>query len=167
VQQILIETYSSGAWSAGEGALPANANLIPQANLDAVSCPASGSCVAAGSFVDADGNRQALVDTLVDGSWIPGEPPLPPMAAADPDAQLNAISCPTTTSCVAVGSYESSSTTVEQPPLIETLAGSTWTPLAAPIPSNAGSGNLNGVSCPGDGSCVPWGRLTDSLTPAA
>ena len=71
VQQSLIETYSSGAWSPSQAALPTNADATRGASLDAVSCPASGSCVAIGSYVDRDGNQQAFVDTLARGAWAP------------------------------------------------------------------------------------------------
>jgi hypothetical protein len=157
VQQSLIETYSSGAWSPSEGALPTDADATRGASLDAVSCPASGSCVAIGSYFDRDGNQQAFVDTLAHGAWAPVVASLPPNAAANPDAQLHGISCATTNSCVAVGTYDAKDAAVERPALIEILSGGTWTPLAAPLPSNAGSGNLNGVSCPADGSCAAVG----------
>jgi hypothetical protein len=157
VQQSLIETYSSGAWSPSQAALPTNADATRGASLDAVSCPASGSCVAIGSYVDRDGNQQAFVDTLGHGAWAPVLASLPPNAAADPDAQLHAISCATTNSCVAVGTYQSNDAAVERPPLIEVLSGSAWTPLEAALPPGAGSGDLNGVSCSADGSCVAVG----------
>jgi hypothetical protein len=157
VQQSLIETYSSGAWSASEGALPTNADATRGASLGAVSCPASGSCVAIGSYFDRDGNQQAFVDTLAQGAWSPVVASLPPNAAANPDAQLHGISCTTTNSCVAVGTYQANGAAVERPALIEILAGSTWTPLEAPLPPGAGSGDLNAVSCPADGSCVAVG----------
>jgi hypothetical protein len=157
VQQSLIETYSAGAWSPSEGALPTNADATRGASLNAVSCPASGSCVAIGSYFDSEGNQQAFDDTLSHGAWAPVVASLPPNAAANPDAQLDAISCPTTTSCVAVGSYHANDAAVERPALIEILSGGAWTPLEAALPPNAGSGNLTGVSCPADGSCVAVG----------
>ena len=157
VQQSLIETYSSGAWSPSEGALPTNADATRGSSLDAVSCPASGSCVAIGSYFDRDGNQQAFVDTLAHGAWAPVVVSLPPNAAANPDAQLHGISCATTNSCVAVGTYHANDAAVERPALIEILSGSTWTPLEVPLPSNAGSGDLNGVSCPANGSCAAVG----------
>jgi hypothetical protein len=157
VQQSLIESDSSGVWSSSEGGLPTNADATRGAGLDAVSCPASGSCVAIGSYFDRDGNQQAFVDTLSHGAWAPVVASLPANAAANPDAQLHAISCATTTSCVAVGSYHANDAAVERPALIEILSGSAWTALEAPLPPNAGSGNLTGVSCPADSSCVAVG----------
>jgi hypothetical protein len=140
VQQSLIESDSSGVWSSSEGGLPTNADATRGAGLDAVSCPASGSCVAIGSYFDRDGNQQAFVDTLSHGAWAPVVASLPLNAAANPDAQLHAISCATTTSCVAVGSYHANDAAVERPALIEILSGSAWTALEATLPPNAGVG---------------------------
>jgi virginiamycin B lyase len=156
-QQLLIETYASGQWTPAEGSLPVNANVSPEATFNGVSCLSATSCVAIGSYVDNAGDQQALVDTLANGSWIPTEAPLPANAAAVPDAQMSAVACPTPSSCVAVGSYDANGATVGQSALIETLSAGTWSPAEAPLPPDAGTGNLIGVSCPAAGSCVAVG----------
>jgi hypothetical protein len=156
-QQVLIETLSSGGWMPSEGALPANAGADPEASLKAVSCPAPGTCQALGTYVDGEGNQQGLIDTLADGAWTPSQALLPANAAINPDAQLNAVACPSPTACVGVGSYDTNDTDIDQPPLIETLSGGSWTPLEGPLPAGSGSGMLNGVSCPSVRFCVAVG----------
>ncbi len=156
-RQILIETGASGTWSARKGPLPGDANANPEASLTGLSCPAPGSCVAVGSYVDDQGVQRALVDTLAGGSWTPTEALLPSDAGTNPVGQLNAVSCATSSSCVAVGSYDTDAPAVDRAPLIETLSGHLWTPAPAGLPDNAHEGNLTGVSCPTGGSCVAVG----------
>jgi hypothetical protein len=159
-QQVLLETLTSGGWVPSEGALPANAGADPEASLKAVACPAPGSCEALGSYIDDEGNQQGLIDTLANGAWTPSQALLPVNAATDPDAQLNAVACSSPTACVGVGSYDANGTDVEQPPLIESLSGGSWSPLEGPLPVGSGSGVLNGLSCPTAGFCVAVGVYT-------
>jgi hypothetical protein len=156
-QQVLLETLSSGDWVPSEGALPANAGADPEASLKAVACPAPGSCEALGTYIDGEGSQQGLIDTLANGTWTPSQALLPTDAATDPDAQLNAVACSSPTACVGVGSYDANDTNVEQPPLIESLSGGSWSPQEGPLPVGSGSGVLNGISCPTGGFCVAVG----------
>jgi hypothetical protein len=156
-QQVLLESLSSGGWIPTEGALPANAGTEPEATLKAVACPAPGSCEALGTYIDGEGNQQGLIDTLANGTWTPSEALLPTDAATDPDAQLNAVACWSATDCVGVGSYDANDTDVEQPPLIESLSGVSWSSQEGPLPAGSGSGILNGISCPTEDHCVAVG----------
>jgi hypothetical protein len=78
-------------------------------------------------------------------------------APAPPDqgfsAYLHDVSCPTPSSCVAVGSY------VDAPegrtlPLVERRHGSSWSVENVPLPRGA---SLNGVSCTSPSACVAVG----------
>jgi hypothetical protein len=163
-QQVLLETLSSGGWMPSEGALPDNAGADPEAGLKSVSCPAPGTCEALGTYIDSEGNQQGLIDSLANGAWTPSPALLPSNAATNPDVQLNALACPAPTACVGVGSYDANNTAIDQPPLIESLSGGSWTPSEGPLPVGSGSGMLNGVSCPVAGSCVAvgaYGVMTD------
>jgi hypothetical protein len=81
------------------------------------------------------------------------------------DATLDSVSCPSAGHCIAVGQYQGpagGSVIVNQPGLIETLDGTTWTASAAPLPSDASTTepavDLNSVSCSSATACVAVGE---------
>jgi hypothetical protein len=127
----LIETLSGGTWTATtaptSGLSPAFAANV---GLDAISCPATGSCVVVGGYLDASNNQLALIETLSSSGWAGSTAPLSglsPAAAISPGAPLGLlhVSCPATGSCVAVGLYQDTSGNVQG--LIETQGPSTPT----------------------------------------
>ncbi len=165
--QGLIETQSSGTWTAQTAPLtglnPA-ANTNPSVYFYALSCPAAGSCVAVGSYDDASFNQYGLIETLSNGTWTGATAPtsgLNPSAHSDPSMTLTGLSCPTTGSCVAVGTYNDALAGV-----IETQSSGTWTATAAPLSglsTTQGDGvQLFGLSCPTVGWCVAGGQYQDS-----
>jgi hypothetical protein len=123
-----------------------------------VSCaPAAGrlsGCVAVGA---------QAVDVLSGGRW---RGRLLHLAPGERDASLEAVSCATTRSCVAVGQV-----LLTGPgrlvPLIATRRGSTWTLEALPTPAGSEPVGLDAVSCPTATTCVAVGsgnraeRLSD------
>jgi hypothetical protein len=168
-QQGLIETLSGGTWTATTAPLTGlSPATSPAVYLYALSCPATGSCVAVGSYVDSSHHQQGLIETLAGGTWMATEAPLSGLSpATNPDVYLNALSCPATGSCVAVGSYTDSSDLSQG--LIETLSGGGWTDAAAPLSSlsppvqvSNPQVDLKVLSCPATGSCVAMGYYTDS-----
>jgi hypothetical protein len=173
--QSLVETLSGGTWTATTapltGLTPAS-RTNASVNLVGVSCPAAGSCVAVGSYVDASGVTHGLVETLSSGTWTATTAPvtgLSPAAAAGPATAgqaLLTVSCPVAATCVAGGNYTDTSGNVQG--LIESLSAGTWTPTAVPVTglSPAAGTNpvahLHGISCPVAGTCVATGIYTDS-----
>lgn len=107
----LVETYSNGTWSASLAPTPANADTPADIYgawtgvLFSVSCPSDGECAAVGDYDAYDpsggGGQSALLDNLSAGVWSTAEGALPPVT--DPLVKLYGVSCPTTTSCSAVG----------------------------------------------------------------
>ena len=165
--QGLIETWSAGSWTSQTAPLtnlsPAAANN-PGVYFYALSCPSTTSCVAVGSYDDASGNQQGLIETLSGGIWTAQTAPLAnlsPPAASDPMVTLTGLSCPSATSCVAVGSYSGT----RQDALIETLTGQTWTSSNAPLtglnPDTIPDSMLLGLSCATASSCVAVGQYQD------
>ncbi|MGH9018554.1 MAG: hypothetical protein ACRDY1_12460, partial [Acidimicrobiales bacterium] len=158
----LVETWSGGVWNSAAVALPADAVTTGQdSTLTALSCPAPGSCVAVGSYVNGTG-VQGLIETSSDGTWTATTAPAPDNSVfpQEPDATLTEVVCPSVGSCVVVGDYED--TIGNSVGLVETLSAGTWTPMEAPLPGNADQGvNLNskllGLACPAPGSCVAVG----------
>ena len=167
-QQGLIETLSGGSWSALTAPLTGlSPNSNPEVYLDAIGCPASGTCFAVGTYLDSSGNQQGLIETLSGGSWSGSKAPLTglnPAAASNPAAALNAVSCSGTSSCVAVGGYSDINSKAQG--LIETLSGGSWSGSTAPLGANPNSStpnvNLYSVSCPAAGSCVAVGTYYDT-----
>jgi hypothetical protein len=83
----------------------------------------------------------------------------PSPGQAGSDNTLNSVSCISTTSCVAVGSYSNGAPSKT---LIESWDGSTWSISSSP---NVGSGpnRLNGVSCASSASCVAVGTESGQI----
>ena len=66
VDQPVVETLTSGSWSASTPTLPVGAL---SGALYGVSCPASGTCVAVGTVTDSSDQALPLVETLAGGAW--------------------------------------------------------------------------------------------------
>jgi hypothetical protein len=102
----------------------------------------------------------ALVMLVATGSaraarWSVGSP-VGITALASMPATLSAVSCPSVTECVAVGSYLDSSGKPDAGPLVEVSHGSGWTVPSTPKVSGGG---LMGVSCPSASACVAVGTI--------
>ena len=162
----LIDTLSSGTWTATVGPEPANAGTdgagTQSASLSSVACASSTACVATGTYKDANPRTEGLIDVLSSGTWSGTEAPLPASPPADPDISVQSISCTSATWCVAVGFTEDGA--AHGWGLIETLSLGTWTATVAPEPANGGTtlGYLESVSCPSTGSCVAVGAYADT-----
>ena len=80
--------------------------------------------------------REAM-DRYANGAWTPQVPPEPSDAGDNTNsnqfAQLVQVVCPSTTACVAVGEYQTS--TSNDRGLIESYNGSAWTAQRAPAPA--------------------------------
>ena len=150
-----------GTWTSHDAPLPPDAGASHSADLESVAC--SSTCVAVGTYSDNSGHRQALTETLNNGSWIPLKAPLPPDADENQFAQLWSISC--SSICIAIGEYTAYKSSY---PLIEIFSNGSWTPLTAPLPANAnpfpaGPGSrLNAVVCPTASKCIVVGGYQTS-----
>jgi hypothetical protein len=106
--QPFIATRVRGKWTrAFAPQLPANVGTPIAAQLQGVSCLASGFCEAVGDYVDAAGNAQVMTITKpARGHWQRGvEVAAPANAAPDPEAGMLGIACTGPRACVAVGTY--------------------------------------------------------------
>ena len=121
-----------------------------------------------GEYLDTQGYGEPVIDTLSGGTWSSAEGPLPADAATDagptnfPNADRYSVSCASTSSCVAVGSYKNTSGVDSG--FVAILSGSAWTAQAAPLPSNAvatGGHFLTTVSCSSATFCVAGGAYRD------
>jgi len=162
-----IASLASGAWSATEAPMPANANTAFDnqiAFLNSVSCPSSGGCVAVGTYVGPNSSEHiGMIDTLPPSSstWSSTAAAFPSDFStlnASGDGYLEGVSCTsvsTTATCVADGWYvqREAGTSGDYPTIgltntiIET-AGTWGAPTAGtlPAPSNAGTVSSAGVT---------------------
>jgi hypothetical protein len=165
VYQGLIETLSDGTWTAT--AVPEMSTKTGVAALEAVSCPAPGTCVAVGSVLPAGAPVTPVIETLSGGRWHPVKPTLPDDAVTGASALLNGVSCPAPGTCVATGWYNNKSGHLVG--YIDTLSGGTWTAASAPLPkdgapvgySTTAATALAAVACTGVGACVAPGQYRD------
>jgi len=168
--QALIEMLSGGTWTPARAPLPDDAAPHPTSNttlptdLVAVRCPAAGSCVATGDYIDDRGDTEAVVDTLSDGAWTAYRVPLPADASANPAAYLWALTCQSPGSCLATGHYNDRHG--QSRDFAATLAGGTWTVAPTPLPADASATQkwtlsqitgLTAVACQQAGACAAEG----------
>lgn len=120
------------------------------------SCTGPGSCIAVGDSFNAVGDRRALVDSFSGSTWavVPSPDPSPTQN------QLNAVSCPSSDNCIAVGSVYAPGQGNGTRPIIESWRNSKWT-MVAQEPKLANiDGTLNGVSCATTTYCIAVGTST-------
>jgi hypothetical protein len=145
----LVESDSSGSWSispfpsAGTGFVA----------LGGIACQSSASCVTVGSHGTPEGVNATLIGTWNGTVWSKVKSP----NVGKQSNFLQGLSCPTATSCTAVG-YYTSPAGVDRT-LIESQNGSLWTKTGSPNVS-AGSNLLSGVSCVSSAFCVAVGYVS-------
>jgi hypothetical protein len=111
---------------------------------------------ALGSLTANDPEQTPVAATLSHGSWVIEALPLPFDNAnneSDDIPSLRSVSCQSSRSCVAVGSYFSSYGN-QKTPLTEILANGKWKQVSY---NTSGGGFLDGVSCFEKGSCLAVG----------
>lgn len=118
--------------------------------LDAVSCPSRTHCMAVGSAGTSNGHEQALAEAWNDTSWSARPVPIP--EGMTYGSELLGVSCPTSTTCEAVGYGQFSR--YDRRPLAERWNGSRWSiqKLTASL-----RGQLRGVTCSTRRNCFAVG----------
>jgi hypothetical protein len=144
-------------WTQETAAVPPGPN--PFTVLRGVSCPSSSSCTAVGGFfTSADRRFVTLVERWDGAGWTIQPSPNPDGAS---NSELEAVSCPSATSCMAVGFTEFPDVSGNMP-LAERWDGSSWTLLSVPLPVGVSAGWLEGVSCAAASDCTAVGRYDDA-----
>lgn len=156
-QTSLAETWNGSAWSIQATPVVDGALTVM---LSGVSCTTPNSCIAVGWYATAGGTQEPLAESWNGHAWSLESTPVPTGAGA---ATFSAVSCATSTACVAVGSYQNAGG--HQRPLTERRTGGVWTVETTPLPSSALQGRLTSVSCTSVASCVAVGEyLNGSIT---
>jgi hypothetical protein len=156
----LIEMQTSAGWRALRAPEPPNVATDNRLDvLNAIACPSLGSCVVTGTYraKHEDGHFETLIETLSGGTWSVQQLPEPPAPHSGSDAQISALSCPTITSCVAVGQYYPSGGG-SHIGLNASLTDGVW--QSAPAPQAAGQtfSELAAVSCSSPSFCMGFGQ---------
>jgi hypothetical protein len=150
----LAERWNGTAWSITPP--PTGAS---RSELRAVSCPSTTTCFAVGdSFGGAV--TKPLLERWNGTAW--SAQPSPAVDSTSILAMLNGVDCASSTSCFAVGSYSTGTTTKT---LIERWNGSTWSVIPSPNPAGASSAILSGVSCASATMCMAVGTFTGANLP--
>lgn len=166
----MLLTLSGGSWTAAQTPVPAGATRY-DLEVNSVSCASSSFCVAVGRYGDpgdtGGGPWTGLLLTWHGGNWSASPAPLPGDAASPSFTNVESVSCPSASYCVAAGYYSDSNYLGEG--LVLTWSGGSWTAEQAPLPGNVvGPGvdldhaGVNAVSCASASSCTAVGYYSDA-----
>jgi len=121
-------------------------------------------CTAVGTYIlsPSNGSNQEITDALVehwDGThWSIITTPIPDPSNPLPDyGSLTGVSCPTPTSCMAVGIYYTYCALLPTFSFAEQWNGSTWSIVPTAKPTNT---QLNSVSCSSATYCLAVGSTS-------
>jgi hypothetical protein len=155
-QKALVEHWNGSHWSIMPSPNPIGP-IGTATNLDGVSCPSPHSCFAVGRFSFAFATS-SLVEHWNGSYWSIMTRPNP---TGSTFTSLAGVSCPSTTSCFAVGSYGGNGPAPKS--LLERWNGSTWGVMNSPnSPSYV---TLHGVSCPNTTNCYAVGYYDNNNFP--
>jgi hypothetical protein len=125
---------------------------VTNPTLNGVWCASDTSCIAVGSHTQSLLGVEPLIETLSGTTWTPVTSGLDP--ALGLHGVLSSISCVSSTSCVAVGSYDLAG---NNHVLVDTLSGTKWTASEAALPAGANSAAAGGIQCFSATSCLAVG----------
>jgi hypothetical protein len=109
--QALLISEATGTWGTGqEVSLPSNSETTATdqtADIDAISCPSVGNCVAGGNYTDTAENNDSLLVTETNGVWSAGtEVPLPSNAGQAQYSAVEGVNCSSAGNCTVIGTYD-------------------------------------------------------------
>lgn len=139
-------------WTPKNGWVVGTTPNASNTNLNGVSCTGAKACTAVGSVASSGSTSVTLAQRWNGTSWTVQTTPTPAGAVR---AFLISVSCPTATSCTAVGFWTDSGG--NQTPFAEQWNGSTWSLHTTPVPSGAMIPQLNSVSCTSSTACEAVG----------
>ena len=147
----LVGRLDAGSTSIVPAARPPSSG-VPDGQLLAVACPTSATCFAVGHYYDSITFPKTLIEQWNGTSWKLVASPNPAGATF---SQLSGISCPTATSCFAVGFVTGSA---DPKTLVERWNGTSWSIVKHQEPR--GANKLAGISCVKTTSCFAVGTTT-------
>jgi hypothetical protein len=135
---------NGGAFSYNSGSFGALKDIDGSVELDAVSCPSAGFCIA---IDNNPPDNSTSVFKYANGSWDSGTPLSIP--SGDTYNDFVSVSCASSAFCIAVVSVETASGTEE---LAYTYNGSSWS--SVPTPFDAGANHVDSLSCTSTTFCL-------------
>jgi hypothetical protein len=147
--------WNGTSWSTSTMPTPSGAvETFPQR----VSCSSSSFCLAAGSYREKTGPNKTLTEKWNGSSWSVTASPNPTESKG---SFLVGISCTSSTSCTAVGRYNTAVEfeifPTESKTLVESWGGSEWQIQTSPNPEGKKLPRLTGVSCATPTACTAVG----------
>lgn len=158
----VIDTWNGSEWKAQPAADPDGV----AAGISTLSCVSATYCVAGGSAPQpGPGSKKPLLASWNGKTITPMKVPAP--AATDIPTDygppvIYAVSCVSTTSCAAVGTYMTDSSATTGFGFAEVLSGSAWKERTIAWPPGASLSMLFGVSCTSVQSCLAVGAAGSS-----
>ena len=157
LRKTLIKRWSGQEWTTQSSPTPSNASGALA--LAGASCAPTGTCSAVGSYWDSKAQRTLpLAEHWNGSSWALVSVPTP---GTPNSAHLQDVSCRSSSSCFAVGSYRVTISSAPQP-LLEAWNGSSWSLQSPPLPSGTVAAWLDGVSCTESSACTAVGTYKTS-----
>jgi len=154
----LVEVWSGKRWVIVRTPNPTGAK---NSTLSAVFCASPSACTAVGNYTNGAGTELTLAERWNGRTW--SIQPTPNPAGALSEISLAGVSCPSPTSCTAVGAQSNTITTAigagKQATLAESWNGTTWTIDRTPNPTRGSLPQswLLAVSCPSPTVCSAVG----------
>ena len=152
----LAEVWNGTAWSIESTPNPAGST---DSALLGVWCSSATACTAVGDDKNSSGDYVSSAETWNGAAWSLQAIPTPAAATGPEGAEMDGVSCTSTTACIAVGNYENSSDDVLV--LTEIWNGTAWSIASTPVPTGATDSYLDGVSCTSPTACTATGGYTD------
>jgi hypothetical protein len=171
VEPFIVE-QTNGTWGlANSVAGIPELNLGKNAGATSISCAASSSCSASGTYTDANGDVPSWVDSVNSkGFWNNAQPE--PGTAGGGLREVGAppqitVSCGAVGSCAAAGWTDTTPTRARKAFLVDEV-NFTWgashdVPGLAALTGTGGFSRLTAVSCKSAGSCTVTGEFSTSL----
>jgi hypothetical protein len=128
-------------------------------SLAAVSCGSPLTCMAVGYYTDRTGGQAALAQAWNGRTWSTGRAVSPSGSSA---TSLTAVSCPSRSFCMAVGTWASSTSAGQTTyPLAEVWQRGRWSVRAMPNPVTSIGTVLTGVACTSAVACIAVGSFAN------
>jgi sugar lactone lactonase YvrE len=136
-------------------AIPTGATLT---NLTGVSCISANNCQAAGYYKNSSGTFVTLAESWNGTEWTVQSTPNPGGAL---ESRLEAISCASSTNCMAIGYYKTGSEAFST--LVEHYNGTAWAIQSSPNTAGFAKNYLYSVSCGSSSDCWSVGKSAHTV----
>ncbi len=147
----LVEHWDGTAWSVQTSPIPRG--VTGASKLSGIDCPTASSCFAVGYYVQPGSRHELpLAEHWNSARWSIERVPHPRRTVL---RELNAVSCPSPSSCIAVGRANGST-------LAEHWDGRKWSTELSANPPGRAPPTLQAVSCLSPSSCTAVGYHTDT-----